>query len=217
MLDFNRPKGIDRAEIAAMRGSIRLRRIILNQIFRMSDRLKARYFSEANDIGLFKKEYIAVHARLGQGVGEASVRFSRLIEEPQVAAYCLARRAIALAHGFKQKYRQDPLPIYLATDTPEFRQTFVSSVFRLSRGKVGVLSGDWDVVHTNRLFGRAKEFSEQVVLDGLLDLSMLGYAQHIVAFYSSFARLALLMGKSESLTELRSEVCFQDDIEWLLM
>ncbi|CAN8061589.1 unnamed protein product [Agarophyton chilense] len=165
------------------------------------------------------RPYIAVHARVGAGVGEAhdGFRFAEISRNMKSGAMCLASRAVKLAH----MSGHPPLPIYLATDTPAFRGVFRQVVGNFSHGSVEVVGGDWDALHTNafELSGRPQRSlptpkQKKALRDVCIDFVMLGHGEHIVSLYSSFPRLAQGVGTARTLTEIRNEICFKVD-KWM--
>lgn len=158
--------------------------------------------------------YIGVHARIGKGVGEGRERFEQITLHMTKAAKCLASRAIRLSH----MAGEPDLPIFLATDTAEFRKLFQTVVGKMGHKRIRVLSGDWDIVHSTRMAatgrGNVKPTDagvRRVMWGSYMDLIMLGHAQHVLALYSSFPRLAVRLGDSETLTELRNDICLKND------
>lgn len=172
---------------------------------------EGRTVSTETGLMMSNRSYIAVHARLGKGVGEESERFAGIIENMAKAAKCLAARAISVSLICGER----PQPIFLATDTLEFRDNFKATVADLSHGRVEVVTGNWNVVHSTRMRGTGQAVSdepmERVMWGSYIDLLMLGHAQHSIALYSSFPRLALVLGDGETLTEMRNEVCLDRD------
>ncbi|KAI0564559.1 hypothetical protein FGB62_25g029 [Gracilaria domingensis] len=180
----------------------------LRRIKKRSHRLVEKFDENA-------RPYIAVHARVGSGVGEFKEigRFKNIGRDMKTGAMCLAARAVRLAH----MSGHPPLPIYLATDTPSFRDVFREVVGNFSHGRVEVVGGDWNVVHINAFTlpnntrGAQTPKQQKALRDVYADFVMLGHAEHIVALYSSFPRLAQGVGTARTLTELRNDVCFKID------
>lgn len=165
-----------------------------------------------------EERYIAVHARLGVGVGEMTqARFLNLSVDLNEPARCLVNRAVKLSlMGTNNGTEGKALPIFLATDTPSFRQTFRDMVAAISGDRIRVEFGDWGVLHSSRTIrGREStasinEAAEKGFMGVWMDLMMLGHSEHMVALYSSFPRLAMAVGDIFSITELRRHVCEQD-------
>jgi len=68
-----------------------------------------------------KNPYIALHARIGAGIGEGSIRrFKKLSKRQKSIAACIAYAVYAAS---KDLY-QNPKTVFLATDTISFRETF---------------------------------------------------------------------------------------------
>lgn len=228
-LPHNRPK----LDIHVALSSYNYKRAVLHHFFRLSDAMLEDLDRVSMKLGLRKRTwsfswkrimarraftfgkarvpYIGVHARIGKGIKEGHSRFTRISQNMKVAAECLASRAIriSLMSG------TPALPIYLATDTPEFRKLFAKVVEELSQGKVNVVSGNWEVAHSTRL--KTKIYKNGTLVEATehrkkmwgthMDLVLLGHAEHILGLYSSFTRLAFSVGDAESITELRNEIC----------
>lgn len=210
-------------------------RAIMHHVFRVSDNIRKnqRHYTEQfrlfrgftqQDIDVSKhtykwkeRPYIAVHARIGTGVGELHGRFQDVQKDMVVPARCLASRAIRLSYmaGYP------PLPIFLATDTVQFRSLFRKVVKGISYNRVTVFVGDWDVVHSSRfawnnqhMFNETEEKqtrSWKKVWGSYMDLVMIGHAEHIVSLYSEFPRFAFALGSAETHTELRNHICTEDE------
>lgn len=162
------------------------------------------------------REYIAVHARMGIGLNESNdSRFVQNDTELETYARCLATRAVAATSlaGIP------PLPIFLATDTPAFREVFVKNVHAID-SKVSVVYGDGPVMHSNDMARRIKlkerdgEYTdeerttfERIVAATYTDLACIAFSAHTIALYSSFPRFAVAVGNAESLAELKVDVC----------
>ncbi|KAI0564558.1 hypothetical protein FGB62_25g028 [Gracilaria domingensis] len=236
------PAGVSASYVSGVASTIPFFRIVFHHVFKLSDemvqyqkqmskkmRIRPTYpirdgtHSSVNskegahtDVEEFDENarpYIAVHARIGSGVGEYQGRFMDITHDMRTGAMCLASRAVRLAH----MSGHPPLPIYLATDTPSFREVFREVVRNFSHGRVDVVAGDWDVVHINAFLYPNNTGMEQppapqrALRDTCVDLVMLGHAEHMVALYSSFPRLALGVGTARTLTELRNEICYKVD------
>lgn len=168
-----------------------------------------------NNDGVPNRPYIGVHARLGLGLGEGKMdRFYPLSKNTLVPARCLASRAVRLS----LLAGKPALPIFLATDTTDFRDLFRDVVYEISDGRVPVVFGDWDVGHTDRLYGQhqpvgytfdRKTFPDEwkVVWATYMDLILLGHAEHVLSIFSTFPILAQALGDGISLTQLKPDVC----------
>lgn len=236
------PKGISIPHILAQQTSLSFYRVLFHSAFKLSRDIREEQHIVNTRIGLTKnfspeesrggsrvgdcnqskgchfitRPYIGVHARIGLGVGESSPRFAKISQRLQTPANCLASRAvkISLITG------NPPLPIYLATDTPAFRQVFETTVSKFSKGKVKVFTGDWKTIHTARIRydidGRVPGpiqmlRMKEAVRDSYMDMVILGDAKHVISLYSSFSRFAMTLGMAETLTEIRNEICFKDE------
>lgn len=215
LLSFAKPEGVSTMLTSNWRGNPSLRRAIFHHAFRVSDGARRSQMNLTKSLGLNGKlVYVAVHARLGIGVGEPLGRFGKISVKQRRAAKCLASRAVrvSLMTGIPTP------PVFLATDTPAFRETFRMAVREMSAGRVKVVSGEWDVVHSNKMTPIADEEPEvkderliRVIWGSYMDLLVMGHARHIVGLYSSFPRLAFALGDAETLTELRNEICLDVD------
>lgn len=232
------PKGLSEIDVQGMRWNVNLHRAILHHIFTLSNSMKKEHVEMSNRMKLSpqalqprrgggiakvstilngankRRPYISVHARIGVGVGEEPAgRFKEIGRKMKIAALCLASRAVRVAY----MSGSPALPIFLATDTPEFRTIFETVVRNISHNRVNVLNGQWGVTHLNKLlYGRSLtrrdiERDRKVVRNSYMDLLMLGHSQHIIALYSSFPRLAFALGNAESIVELKNEVCLEKD------
>lgn len=164
-----------------------------------------------------QQPYIGVHARLGVGLGEGKLnRFYPLAKNIVIPARCLASRAIKLS--LLSSKSASTLPIFLATDTPEFRELFTDIVHEMSDGRIAVMSGDWHVGHTDRLYGQHRQkgfvfdkslFHDEwnIVWGTYMDLILLGHSDHIVSIYSTFPVIAHAIGDAMSLTQLKPDIC----------
>ena len=162
------------------------------------------------------RPYIGVHARVGVGVGEQGTRFTEISQKLRAAARCLGSRAIRIS----QMAGSPALPIFLATDTPKFREIFQEEVKKMSHGQVDVVTGDWNIVHLAQLGGKGKVMTNdrkkkdwEAMWGSFVDVIMLGHAEHILALYSSYPRLALAIGDAETLVEIKNEICLERE-DW---
>lgn len=229
----HKPPELTIRSMDAARGSYNFFRAVFHHVFQLSDNMEkdienlttkmelkgtmktpkrgwvGKYFLRV--FGKRRRPYIAVHARIGKGVGEGMSRFGAISAKLEVAAKCLASRAIRLSH----MSGTPSLPIFLATDTAEFRYIFRDIVKEMSHGRIEVVSGEWDVVHSNRLKNRIHKNgtvvdvaeNRRVMWSTFFDLIILGHGEHVLALYSSFPRLAAYLGDAESFTELKNEIC----------
>lgn len=179
--------------------------------------IQTEFVSDFKNLQLHRRPYIAVHGRIGTGVGELGSRFWKVAQDILIPARCLASRAVRLA----MLAGNPALPIFLATDTPRFREVFHRVVYNMTHGRIEVVNGNWSVAHSNKIAhrislrhaGGVKAVGDEAIKEqnnvwsSYLDLVMLGHAEHIVALYSSFPRFALAVGNAETLTELRNDIC----------
>lgn len=237
LLAFAKQNGVDDEmllDVLRLPSSSDFQRTLMHRVFQISDQIRRDHFDYAQHFKLSHglepikdgvnirsythnaRPYIAVHARIGTGVGEVNGRFEDVQDNWTVPARCLGIRAVRLA----SISGSPPLPVFLATDTTEFRTVFLDIVRDISRGQVSVLSGDWDVVHSGRFSHPELTLNHSNVKNtaswkrvwgSYMDLVMLGHAEHIVSLYSEFPRFAFALGNSKTLTELRNQICTQTD------
>lgn len=222
------------SNVLKLPSSVNFQRALMHHVFRLSDDIQRDHRYYANRLRLsrgyvptevsslrrlypyYARPYIAVHARIGSGVGEVNGRFKDVQKDMIVPARCLAYRALRMS--FMAGYH--PLPIFLATDTTEFRTIFQNVVASISHGRIAVVTGDWDVVHSGRFNDvpqnvsqdeKKKTESWKKVWGSYMDLAILGHAEHILSLYSEFPRFALALGDAKTLTELRNHLCLQNE------
>lgn len=231
---FNAP-GLSLRTLGKTRADGTLLRAILHHVFRLSPaierevekktwRMELRRINERTRTPgietmslLFQKRrrrsYIGVHARIGKGVGERGSRFDKVSDDMEGVARCLASRAITVSY----MSGCPSLPIFLATDTKAFRGIFRRVVREMSDGRIEVLTGGWDVAHSNYLKTKRHDNgtivdnndNRNVLLHTFIDLVLLGHSEHILALYSSFPRLASYLGDAGVLIELRNDLCLK--------
>lgn len=217
-LSSHLPKELSPYDALNLRWNHKFRRVVMHHAFRLSNRMRHQHLMEAKRLkirtpyisptqGIPLTPYISVHARLGVGVGETAGRFSKIMRNQQKAAKCLAEQAIALS----KMSRSPPLPLFLATDTEKFRELFRETVKKMSNNSIAVVAGGWKIIHSRRMHLAPQKDMQNSIWGSYMDLALLGHAQHIVAFDSSFPRLALWLGDAESLTEIRHDVCLRHD------
>lgn len=172
------------------------------------------------------RSYVAVHSRMGLGVGEEeTIRFRNYSKRHTSVAKCLANIALPLALGTQDHKGNnslatvDVLPVFLATDTISFRSVFQRQVRHLSNDRVSVVFGDWDVAHSIDLGKNPSVFGEQTsiaennerelkVMQAIyLDLLFLGHARHIITFPSKFSDIAQAFGHSKPMTIVNAKLC----------
>lgn len=217
-------------------GNVNCQRAVMHHIVRLNHEIRSEHIIHARAMGLRipsdtsksnwnpaaltwrqprdtrGQGYVAVHARIGEGVGETTGRFQRVVKNLTIPARCLASRAVHISF----MTGTPPPPVFLATDTPSFRAEFTRAVNEASHGRVSVLHGNWDVIHSSKLDFqmRNQKLSREnntIEWNGIwasyMDLIMLGHAEHLIALQSSFPRLAFALGTAETFTELHSDIC----------
>lgn len=233
-IDSHKPKELPRSEMRNVLSTFNFKRAVLHHVLQLSDEMREHHERVSRAMGLRSDEssphdnqrrpYIGIHARLGKGVREDAGRFQNISKHFEAAARCLASRGVRLSilSG------SPPLPVFLATDTEEFKGIFEKEVREMSHGRVKVVSGNWGAVHTKDIqiaVDRQKKEEEgggqpsdsnldaarRSLWDSYTDLVMLGHAEHILSLYSSFPRLALALGDAESLIEVRNEICLEKE------
>lgn len=214
-IERTRPENISVQIIDRIGKSHIFARILYNHVLRIRDDVRARYLSEMDNLDLLRrgdgndgertKSFVAVHARIGEGLGEVKGRFQDASSNKAKFATCLARRAISII----RRWQLDNV-IYLATDTPGFTKIFNATVLQMGYGQsfYNVRSSDWRALHSAR--GYRGNDTQLSLNRSSVDLAILGHSKHIVALYSSFPRLALWIGKTHSLTEITNSVCLEE-------
>lgn len=139
--------------------------------------------------------YIAIHARIGHGVGEGSWRFDRFRGRERDVATCFAKAV--------QKYSSSiDVPVFVATDTPIFKNVFIevmSKVMPQSR-----------VLHlSNKPVHFRKIKREGIFRNQFVEMALLGDSVRTIALRSGYSKTAFWMGQGEYYTQLRTEDCIE--------
>lgn len=200
------------AEWQSVRGSHRLRISIYTLMFRALLRPSPDLISRLShmpralremvpprlrppgDPGKNSPGYIAVHARLGYGIGEGmtySGRFNLTQKGAslRLVAACLAKAASEAADDADLP---EPQTFYLATDTKAFSKVFRKEIRRWSRGAVLREMGG-RVVHSNMMREGSRENRRMFVETGV-ELFFLAGGERLVSLPSGFSNLAKYLG-----------------------
>lgn len=207
-INHNRPTYISLRNMLSIKSSTNFTRAVLHHILRVNDNVKQYFDDEMKRLnsetrrtlynGTGESYYISVHARIGEGVAELGERFDSVKGNKQATAKFLATKAMKLS-TITDSYA---LPIFLATDTLQFRKIFSETVQSLSKGKVPVFHGGWDIYHSKRDDGQ--------LIETFLDLLILGHGKHIVSLRSGFPDIAQGFGISKFLVQYESAHCLSD-------
>lgn len=146
--------------------------------------------------------YVAVHARLGGGVGEGNHRrFAFIKGSEEKLAKCYAREVGKIARIAKLR---EPV-VYIATDTLTFRPTLHRHLVQEIQN-VRVVHLQQDVRHINRIpVGTAVGLD--IFKSQHEEMLLLGHATHIVAMWSGFSRAAFWRGNAEKLKYITKDGC----------
>lgn len=167
------------AELVARLGGMykRLRGIVPTRL---------RHFRQGSRHG-----YVAVHARLGHGIGELGTRFNLTMQggSLKLVATCLARTAVAEA---VEADLPEPQTFYLATDTPKFSRLFRREIGKWSKD-ARVEEMGLSVTHSAEMVN-ATAAEKEAFLDTAVDLFFLSAGDRLVSLPSGFANLARWFG-----------------------
>ena len=150
------------------------------------------------DLVMPRSPFVAVHARLGEGVGETRGRFD--LGDKEVMARCMAMAAVRTAK------RQRVTRFYLATDTPAFFGMFERQVVRLMPGASVVGGGENAVVHTSNC-GREKGGEDERCAHAFLELLILAKGKALVGSKSGFSEVASYIGNVQDYTTVDLKEC----------
>lgn len=153
------------------------------------------------------KPYVAVHARLGTGLSEGSLkRFVGFAHHTEMIASCLAKTSLRRA---AQKGLGESPHVYLATDTPDFRSVFVAAVRNLSANAVVLFDNDAPM-HISRMRGSDVGSKKRPYLQSLVELLVLGHGEDLVSLKSGFPELAFMLGETpERYSFYKPEKCIE--------
>ncbi|CAN8065721.1 unnamed protein product [Agarophyton chilense] len=137
------------------------------------------------------KPFIALHARLGYGLGEYIKRFENQMEgrTMESIANCMARKAMILA---EQEKVTNPPRFYLACDTTKFRLLLKRALLRMD-GRTQVMYGTWEIKHVRDMVERTKN-DLKLFMYTFIDLYVLSKGKAILRGNSGFPNLAIWMG-----------------------
>lgn len=138
------------------------------------------------------KPYVAIHARLGYGVGEIRTagrrfRLENYGVDMTAMGECFAQKAWEMArrNGVSDRF-------YLATDTIEFRDVLYAGLRRRMERAV-LMFGEWDVKHVRDLKGGDEDDLDRYV-NTFVEVLLLAGGLGIIHLRSGFADLAIWMG-----------------------
>lgn len=165
-------------------------------------------YSHGADVGT---PYVAVHARLGLGVGEGHLERFRKQSMPEnfsKLAQCLARQSLvrARAQGFRKAFK-----IFLATDTPHFREKFEDAMHAIAP-KVHVLYSEEEVVHISTIHRNSSDKTplRETYLKSLVELLTLGDAADLVSLKSDFSLLGFRLGSAPQHCRIENVLRFME-------
>lgn len=184
--------------------------LIFRALFRPAPPLLALLASQSSDLrrlvparsrppnGGTRREggYVAVHARVGVGFGEAAAYPWRFDLAARGASVELVARCLAVVAASEADDADLPEPqvFYVASDTPALSAGFRAEVRRQSRDAV-VLELAGEKVHSNRMDGRSGKDKEKFILTAA-DLLFLSAGTRLVSLRSGFANLAKWFGEA---------------------
>jgi len=140
-------------------------------------------------------EYVSIHIRYGKGVGENSgnrFNFTSKGLNKRLVARCIARNAKEM----KNKLNMTKGKYFLATDSPEIRNTFGEQLLQLD-GKAELFFGNWSVDHISTLRKHNEENIKALQVT-YAEIMLLSQGKGMVHLYSGFANLAKWIGDIRS-------------------
>lgn len=162
---------------------------ILHALFRPTQKFEAFVRKQAGN--LIEHRYIGVHARLGTGVREGGPRFRRLKED------CLSD---LLWSGARRALNGTNV-LFLATDTPRFRERFKQD----GPPGVEVVYGYWETKHVGSM-RRDNCRDRELFWVSVMEILLLGRADVVVGLPSRFAWVGAWFGQG-GVVEMKSRVC----------
>lgn len=165
---------------------------VFSEIFRTVLRISPEFerFIRRHAGGLLKRQYVAVHARLGEGVRESGPRFWERGRWEEFAE-CLGRRAVRMGRRLGGDGS-----LFLASDSPGFRRIFQKAVGKVGGWEGDVVFGGWRTKHLARMVSGDKRDWELFRLS-VLEFILLGRGVGMVSGESRFASAGSLVGGME--------------------
>lgn len=148
---------------------------------------KMEQFMETYAGPLMRKRYVSIHARLGTGVREGGPRFEDSVGWERVAS-CLSRKARKMA----RRLGVDGT-LFLATDTPAFRETFRRAVVKDGGTAEQVLFGTWGTKHFGWMHGESED-DLQLFKFSIMELLLLGKGEGMVSTVSRYSTIGSFVG-----------------------
>lgn len=169
-----------------------VRRAVTHTIFQPSNYLYKAYVDIARDISVLNRPYVAVHARLGLGVGELGKFERRFKGKFETAAKCFSSeiKKFETANSIR-----DTL-VYIATDTSEFIPVF-ERVMAKSFLNTRVIHMNAKPMHYDHIRKRGGK-NTLLYLNIHLESLLIGHAMHIISFSSGFADVSFWRGNATS-------------------
>lgn len=200
------PSHVTANDLLSVRRRAILKRAVLKYVFSIQDHIRLEFFNEFDRlVDVFKLtipptkllgSYVAVHARLGEGVQENITRFKRLIENKEIISKCLASMVI------NEQRSRNRIFLFLATDTPKFRRMFFNTVVAAYGEKVSLFFTDWIPHHVKNITDVRQGLHAAVI-----DMLFLGHASHIIALKSGYPIIAQAIGTAEELKLIDGNSC----------
>lgn len=134
------------------------------------------------------RQYVAVHVRLGSGVGERGNRFQTGKSWQQIAR-CMGKKALDM----RERVMNGNGKVFLATDTVKFRETFKKEFGKIGGKETDVIYGNWDTKHVASLKQKVDDDSDMwktIVMEWVL----MTKAKAVVGNRSRFSEIAALVG-----------------------
>lgn len=173
---------------------------VLNSIFHLSPDFR----EHMKTIAPFQaKTYIAVHARLGEGVGEENLdRFKISRNELSVKSIGICIGELGADLAAEEKTRN----IFVATDTPKARKWIQKGIQRKNLGAI-VRYIDEDVIHIAKLGQKGNENSDDLVYSTFVDNALLSNSKAILYIKSGFSDIAIWTGIIQKRIEIDLTKC----------
>eukprot|EP00172_Hildenbrandia_rubra_P000726 Plantae.Rhodophyta-Hildenbrandia_rubra.ctg14.p1 GENE.Plantae.Rhodophyta-Hildenbrandia_rubra.ctg14~~Plantae.Rhodophyta-Hildenbrandia_rubra.ctg14.p1 ORF type:complete len:458 (-),score=48.16 Plantae.Rhodophyta-Hildenbrandia_rubra.ctg14:1283-2656(-) len=176
-----------------------INRAVLRALFKPSSALSKRKNNLRSALRI-QRPYLAIHARVGVGVGEMKKyagRFSQFANNLDIVAYRLVK---VVVDRKKLENITGSCSVFLATDTPALRPLFEKEIRRQDKS-LKLIGGNWvphHYIESNRVGRSEINAHHKAFWDMVLDLTMLGEAQSFVHLRSGFSDAALWLGNAKS-------------------